>query len=172
MPQVSKVERLNPEDRAWFDRELVRRGFAGYEEFVADCQQRGIDVSVSSAHRYGQSFKDRLERLRVVTEQARAVVAESPDDEGAMNEALMRLVQNQLFDLLEKCNFDTEGMTLTQVARAIADLGRASVSQKKLAAEARERVLAEQKTKLESLKGQADIDAVTLQKVIQAAYGI
>lgn len=172
MPQISKVMRLSKEDREWLDAELIKRGFGGYEVMESLCHERGIDISSSSLHRHGQGLRDRLERIRVVTEQARAVVAESPDDEGAVNEALMRLVQEQLFDLLTKAQLDADGMTLPQIARAIADLGRASISQKRLAADARERVLKEQREKIESLSGQDGVDAETLRRVIQAAYGL
>lgn len=153
MPQVSKVQRLNSDDKEWLDHELISRGFAGYSELEALCQQRGIDISSSSLHRYGSSFKERLEQVKLITEQARAVVAEAPDDEGAINEALMRLVQEKLFSLVVESEFDTDNMKLDKVARAIADLGRASVSQKRLAAEARKEMLREQEQRLEDMRG-------------------
>ena len=58
------------------------------------------------------------------------------DEEGAVNEALMRLVQEHLFKLLmaEEGEFD-----LPKVARAVAELGRATVTQKKWQAEVRAR---------------------------------
>ncbi len=171
MPRVSKVDLLNSEQRQWLDRELVSRGFAGYEELVADCRAHGIDLSVSGLGRYGKSFKDRLERVRLITEQARAVVAESPDDEGAVNEALMRLVQERLFDVMVDAQFDVESMSLDKVARAIADLGRASISQKKLAAEVRRQALEEAATQAEQTgrkQGLSDDGVDALRKAIMA----
>lgn len=141
MPQVSKVQRLNAEDKQWLDSELTRRGFSGYDELEELCRERGIDISSSSLHRYGQSFRDRVDAVKMITEQAKAVVESAPDDEGAVNEALMRLVQEKLFTFVIEAELGTDKMDLGKVARAIADLGRASVSQKRLAAEARQQAL-------------------------------
>lgn len=97
---------------------------------------RGYAISKSALHRYGQAFETRLSALKMASEQARAVVAAAPDEEGAVNEALMRLVQEHLFKLLmaEEGEFD-----LPKVARAVAELGRATVTQKKWQAEVRAR---------------------------------
>ena len=53
MPQVSKIRRLNADDKEWLDRELISRGFSGYSELEAICRDRGIDISSSALHRYG-----------------------------------------------------------------------------------------------------------------------
>lgn len=141
MPQVSKVDRLSKEDREWFEQQLIKQRFAGYERLVEMAAERGIEISVSSAHRFGKGFKDRLERIRVITEQARAVVAESPDDEGTVNEALMRIVQERLFGLMVDSELDPD--SLPKMARAIADVARASVSQKKMVADIRRQAFEE-----------------------------
>jgi hypothetical protein len=67
----------------------------------------------------------------MASEQARSVV---PDEEGAVNEALMRLVQEHLFKLLMS---EGDQIDLPKVARAVTELGRASVVQKKWQAEVR-----------------------------------
>jgi hypothetical protein len=151
MPQVSKVQRLSAEDKQWLDQQLVQRGFSGYTELEALCKERGIDIASSSLHRYGSTFKDRLDSVKLVTEQARAVVAEAPDDEGAINEALMRLVQEKLFGVVME--IEMAPGDIGKIAKAIADLGRASVSQKRLAAEVRQQVLNEQQERLEEMRG-------------------
>lgn len=148
MPQVSKAQRLNAEDKQWLDQQLVQRGFSGYTELEALCKDRGIDISSSSLHRYGSTFKDRLDSVKLVTEQARAVVAEAPDDEGAINEALMRLVQEKLFGVVMEVEMAPGD--IGKIAKAIADLGRASVSQKRLAAEVRKQALEDAANSAES----------------------
>ena len=50
-------------------------------------------------HKYGQKLEQRLELLKIATAQARAVVEAAPDDD-RINEALMRLVQQNLFAVL------------------------------------------------------------------------
>ncbi|WP_445364407.1 DUF3486 family protein [Microbulbifer sp. ANSA003] len=170
MPQVSKVQRLNTDDKDWLDKELVARGFSGYDELENLCHERGIDISSSSLHRYGQTFRERLDQVKMITEQARAVVAEAPDDEGAINEALMRLVQEKLFTVIRDTQIDGD-IPLDKIAKAIADLGRASVSQKRLAAEARKQLLQEQRQKLDALGDKGGVTEDTKQ-AIREALGI
>lgn len=136
MPPRGKVAQLPPELKAWLDQALVENNFSGYEALSAALAERGISIGKSALHAYGQSFEDRLSALRMASEQARAVVAAAPDEEGAVNEALMRLVQEHLFKLLMA---DGDQIDLPKVAKAVAELGRASVVQKKWQAEVRER---------------------------------
>ena len=136
MAPRSKVHSLPPELKEWLDAELVKRGFGDYVQLAADLKARGADVSKSALQRYGSPFEQRMAQRKMASEQARAVVAAAPDEEGAVNEALMRLVQEHLFKLLmaEEGEFD-----LPKVARAVAELGRATVTQKKWQAEVRAR---------------------------------
>ncbi len=136
MPARSKVAALPPEVKAWLDGALAENNFSDYELLADELKARGYAISKSALHRYGQAFETRLSALKMASEQARAVVAAAPDEEGAVNEALMRLVQEHLFKLLmaEKGEFD-----LPKVARAVAELGRATVTQKKWQAEVRAR---------------------------------
>lgn len=132
MPPRSKVASLPPEVKAWLDQALAENHFSEYEALSDELAGRGFAISKSALHRYGQSFEERLSALRLASEQARAVVAAAPDEEGAVNEALMRLVQEHLFKLLMS---DEGKIDLPKVAKAVAELGRASVVQKKWAAE-------------------------------------
>lgn len=139
MPPRSKVAQLPAEVKAWLDEALIENNFSGYQQLEEELVKRGYKVSKSALGRYGQEFEDRLSALRMSSEQARAVVQAAPDEEGAVNEALMRLVQDHLFKLL----MAEEGrVDLPKVARAVAELGRASVTQKKWQAEVREKTRA------------------------------
>lgn len=158
MPPRSKIAALPSEVKAWLDSALVEGNFSDYEALASELHTKGYDISKSAIHRYGQGFEDRLSALKVATEQARAVVDAAPDNEGAVNEALMRLVQEKLFQLL----MAQEGhVDLPKVAKAIAELGKASVVQKKfrvdeqarIEREARDQLLAEQEEKLQELRG-------------------
>ena len=136
MPPRSKVAGMPVEIKEWLDRALAENNFSDYELLAEELKARGYAISKSALHRYGQAFETRLSALKMASEQARAVVAAAPDEEGAVNEALMRLVQEHLFKLLmaEEGEFD-----LPKVARAVAELGRATVTQKKWQAEVRAR---------------------------------
>lgn len=127
---------MPPEVKSWLDQALVQNNFSDYELLAAELSARGYAISKSSLHRYGQQFEARLSALKMASEQARAVVAAAPDEEGAVNEALMRLVQEHLFKLLMS---DEGEFDLPKVARAVAELGRATVTQKKWQTEVRAR---------------------------------
>ena len=81
MPRRSKVEALPAPVKAWLDQALVENNFSQYERLAAELGKRGYSIGKSSLHSYGQAFEERLKTLRLVTEQARAVVQAAPDDE-------------------------------------------------------------------------------------------
>lgn len=134
MPPRNKVEALPAEVKAWLDKALVEGNFSGYEQLEDEIKARGHTIGKSSLHRYGSAFEQKLASLKMASEQAKAVVTAAPDEEGAVNEALMRLVQEHLFNMLMA---DGGKMDLPKVARAVAELGKASVTQAKWRAEVR-----------------------------------
>jgi hypothetical protein len=139
MPRRSAVNQLPTEVKAWLDRALAENGFADYQLLADELKARGFDISKSAVHRYGQQFEERLASLKLVTEQSRAIVEANPDDDNAINDALMRLTQEKLFGILMEMEVDTSKVNLAGLARSIAELGRASVTQKKYAEEVRQR---------------------------------
>lgn len=143
MPRRSKVEQLPADMKAWLDQALVQNNFSQYELLSAELKKRGCEISKTGLHRYGQEFEERLKTLRMVTEQARAVVQASPDDDGAVNDALVRLTQEKMFGILMEINVDPDTVDLAKLARAVAELGKASVAQKRWHMEARKQALEE-----------------------------
>lgn len=137
MGKKSSVETLPKEVKEWLDRSLVESNFSGYKLLAEEMKARGYDVSKSAIHRYGQDFEDRLKTLKLVTEQARAVVLAAPDEDGAVNDALVRLTQEKLFSVLMDIKIDPETVDVTKLAKAVAELGKASVAQKRWQAEVR-----------------------------------
>lgn len=154
MPPRSKVHQLPAEVKAWLDQALAENNFSDYQLLSSELAARGHAISKSALNRYGQDFESRLSALKVASEQARAVVTAAPDEEGSVNEALMRLVQEHLFKLLMT---DGDQFDLPKVAKAVAELGRASIAQKKWTAEhraaARAELLKEQEQRLEEVRG-------------------
>jgi hypothetical protein len=143
--QRPKVESLPEEVRSELEQKLIQGGFQGYEELAEWLQDQGFEISKSSLHRFGQKFENRLKALKTATDQAKAVAEASADEAGDMNEALIRLVQTKVFELLVEME---DGTDLTKIGRMVADLARASVSQKKWSQEAKEKI----KAKLEALE--------------------
>lgn len=168
MPPRSKVAALPAEVKAWLDQALVENNFAGYESLAEELTARGYSIGKSALHRYGQNFEERLSALKLASEQARAVVAAAPDEEGAVNEALMRLVQEHLFKLLMS---DGAQIDLPKVAKAVAELGRASVVQKKWQAEVRAKAEAAA-SQVEKIAKKGGLDAATVAEIRREILGV
>lgn len=137
MPRRSKVTGLPPTVKAWLDQVLVEGNFSGYEQLAAELEKRGCSVSKSALHRYGSAFEASIARLKLATEQARAVVAASPDDAGDMTEALMRLTQQKVMQLVVDCEIDTESVDMNKLALIVSRLARSSIPVKRFQAEAK-----------------------------------
>ncbi len=168
MPPRSKVSGLPAEVKNWLDQSLVENNFSGYESLSAELAARGYSIGKSALHSYGQNFEERLSALKVASEQARAVVAAAPDEEGAVNEALMRLVQEHLFKLLMS---DGNQIDLPKVAKAVAELGRASVVQKKWQAEVRSKAEAAA-SQVEKIAKKGGLDAATVAEIRREILGV
>ncbi|HHO59351.1 MAG TPA: DUF3486 family protein [Thiotrichales bacterium] len=142
MPRRSSILQLPEDLRRELNARLVAQGFADYdgmEAWLADeLAKRDLEISVSRSaiHRHGKEFEDKLEKLRMATDQARAISEGSEDDAGAMNEALLRMVQTELFDVLVDLQ-DTDRKSIHKIGLTVARLARASVNQKKWASEVR-----------------------------------
>jgi hypothetical protein len=158
MPPRAKVDLLPAPVREELERRLVAGGFSGYRELAEWLTGQGFAISKSSLHDWGQSFEDRLSSLKVVTEQARAVVEAAPDREGALNDALIRLVQEKLFLVLAELQVDPRKIKIGNVAKMVADLARPAISQKRLAAEVRKEIEAEMRRKLDEAAASGGFD--------------
>lgn len=168
MPPRSKVAGLPVEVKAWLDQALAENNFSDYEALSEELASQGFAISKSALHRYGQDFESKLSALKVASEQAKAVVAAAPDEEGAVNEALMRLVQEHLFKLLLS---DEGKMDLPKVAKAVAELGRASVVQKKWQAEVRTKAEAAA-SQVEKIARKGGLDAATVAEIRREILGV
>lgn len=141
MPPRSAVSQLPDEVREDLNRRLVASQFSDYEGLTRWLAEKGYAIGRSSVGRYGKKFEERIKTLKLVTEQAKAVVAEAPDDDNAVNAALIKLAQERAFGVLMELELDPETIEFPKLMRAIADMGRASVQQQKFAAEARNAAL-------------------------------
>ncbi|MFW9266496.1 DUF3486 family protein [Pseudomonas sp. NR3] len=168
MPPRSKVASLPVAVKAWLDKALAENGFGEYESLAAELSAKGFSISKSALHRYGQDFESKLSALKVASEQARAVVAAAPDEEGAVNEALMRLVQEHLFKLLMT---DDKPFDLAKVAKAVAELGKASIAQKKWQTEYREKAEAAA-SRVEKIAKKGGLNQATVDEIRREILGV
>lgn len=142
MAARSKVLQLPEDVRQELEQKLIKNGFGGYVALEDWLAEHGYEISKSALQRWGASFEERVDALRIATQQAKAIVKASPDDEGDMSEALMRLMQERIFNALVTLEVDPKKVNLGSLAKALAPIARASIAQKKYASEVRERATA------------------------------
>lgn len=174
MPKPSTIEILPAPVKEWLDKALVEQNFSGYQALEEAMKERGYSISKSAIHRYGKTFEKRLSALKLATEQARAIVESAPDDEGRFSEALMRLAQEKIFGVLMDFEPDPDKpMNLGSLAKAAAELSRATVTQKKWAAEVREKMEAVfKKIEADGKGGDSADPKAMLSRIKQEFYGI
>ena len=146
MPRRSKVYDLPADLRDELNSRLVSSGFQGYEQMATWLEERGFKVSRSSVQRYGRDLQEEFELamgdVRKTTELARAMTAEQDDESGVLIDATARIVQDQLLRItiaMRQAETEPEEAAkhLSKVTRALADIGRVSLGQKKWARELR-----------------------------------
>jgi len=135
----SSVELLPDEVRQELETRLIQGGFSGYVELTEWLNEQGFEIGKSSVHRYGKKFEDKLRALKVATDQAKAIAEASEDDAGAMNDALIRLVQTTFFNALVNLKLDEKNMA--KIGTAVARLSQAAVRQKRWAKEMEGKVI-------------------------------
>jgi len=169
MGRKTCVDGLPQEVRAWLDSSLVQGNFTGYQALEEVLREKGYAISKSAIHRYGQKVERRFAAIKASTEAARLLTEGAADDQDARSEAVIALVQTELFEsiinLQEAGDEDLDPADriglLSSAAKNIATLARASVNQKRfrleeqarIEREARDKLIAEQEEKLQELRG-------------------
>lgn len=169
MARRSSIEGLPEDVRRWLERALTDSNFSGYHALEEMLRGKGFAISKSAIHRYGQKIERRYAAIKASTEAARMLTEGAADDQDARSEAVIALVQTELFEsilnLQEAGDEDVDPAErlsmLSAAAKNIATLARASVNQKKfrldeqarIAKAAREQQLAEQSERLEEARG-------------------
>lgn len=142
MPPVSKIAQLPDEIRTWLHTTLVKRSFGSIEAVTAELQamlqEAGVAMYIGKSAVGAESLKIKraTERIKATTEAAKLISESSRDDGDTRSEAVMALVQGEVFDLmLQIGDADAEEDPaarldmLNQSALAISRLSRARVSQ-------------------------------------------
>lgn len=182
MGRQGKVDKLPADVRHWLERALTENGFSGYEPLAAMLAEQGYVLSKSAIHRYGQKIERRFSAIKASTEAARLLCEGAADDQDARSEAVIALVQTEMFEqivnLQEATDEDTDPAErvelLSKVARNLASLTGASVRLKQYQASVREKLT----SKLNALEAEAkggkgrSFDADTLRIVREEIYGI
>lgn len=123
----SKIIGLPPDVKGWIDNALIEGNFADYELLAGELQAKGFDISKSSLHRYGSAFEKRMAALKLATEQAEAIAKSVPDDENALGDALLRVIQEKTFSMLVQME-DPTNVSFNALAKIATDVGFASTN--------------------------------------------
>lgn len=148
MGRRSSINALPEDVRRWLERALLDQDHEGLAALEEALRERGYQVSRSAIHRYGQKIERRYAAIKASTEAARMLTEGAADDQDARSEAVIALVQTELFEsivnLQEAQDDDTDPSEriklLSSAAKNIATLARASVNQKKFRHDVQERV--------------------------------
>lgn len=170
MPARSKITLLPDGLRAELERRLITSGFSNYDAIALWLREQDVDISRSAIHRFGQDFATKCEAIKIATEQAKAIVGVVGDDEGNMNEALIRLIQQLSFDILIKNQDADIAALLPKMGQMVARLSKASVDQKKWQREIKEKAV--QAVKNIETKVQKRMDPELFKIVKEEIYGI
>jgi Protein of unknown function (DUF3486) len=166
--QRSSVDLLPEETKAELNKRLVQSAFSGYESLAAWLETQGFKISKSSVHRYGSKLEEQMESIAQTTEAAKYLIESIPDDEGSVNEALLRLATDKLFKFFRDTEL-TEPKDIANLVRSVGDITRGSISSKKYRAEFKEKIAAKF---VELEKPSRNLDSQTLQVIKEQIYGL
>lgn len=100
MSPRSSIALLPENVRLALERKLAENGFANYTELTEWLNQQGYQISRSAVHRYGQQVERRFASIKASTEAARLIAESASDEHDTRSEALMAMLQTELFDAL------------------------------------------------------------------------
>lgn len=172
MPRRSAIFELPPEVRERLNARLVEAGFGDYQALADWLAEQGYQISRSAVHRYGQELEAEyaaaMGDVRRATELARAYAEADPDDGAALTGAIARMAQESLLRILlnlrkAEAAGDAESADMarhmSQVSRALADLGRVTIAHAKHAAALRREIAAEVVERAEAASTRAGVSA-------------
>lgn len=152
MPPPRKVDLLPDAVRDALNARLIANGFSDYHALSDWLADEGFEISHSALGTHGLALKKKLAAIRASTQAAKLIAEAAPDDADQRSEAVMSLVQTDLFNVLvnlqeaaEVADEDDPAARLdllAKAAKAIAELSRASVNQKRFAADVRTKAAA------------------------------
>lgn len=138
-----------------------------YQEIADWLQEMGHDVSKSSVGRYGKDFLTELERLRIIRDQAQAIVDDNPDRPATeLTEAASTLATQLIIEALMAEQDAKRVDELTGVFRAIAQLERSAVAREKLKFDFNKGVDAATGKLKEALRREMSTDSALLEQVL------
>ena len=177
MAKRSSVEQLPQVIRHELERKLADNGFSDYTALAEWLNEKGYEISRSTVHRYGAKIQKRFASIKASTEAAR-LIAEGASDEGdTRSEALVAMVQTELFDALVEIG-DMDDLTpvekfnmIAKASKNVASLTSASTRLKKFQTELKDR-MDKAFAEIEQQNKQGTLDEATLKRIRTEVYGL
>lgn len=179
MGRQTSIDKLPQEVRAWLERALTENNFSGYAEFESLLNQKGYQISKSALHRYGQKMERRLSTIKASTLAARLAVEGAPDDANVRSEAVIAIIQSELFESLINLQEAAENEAsplerielLSKIAKNTAGFTNASINQKKYKADVAAKA-AQVAEKAQKIAEQGGLSAEAAADIRRAILGI
>ena len=181
MGRESAIDRLPPDIKKLLDDKLFDNGFNGYVDLETWLREQGYEISKSSIHRYGQKVERKLAAVQASTQAAMMIAEQAPDDADVRSQAVLSLVQTELFNALvdlQNATDDENAMSpadriklFGQAGKGIANVTTASVNQKKWQVEVRDKA---QKAAdaVENIVSKGGLSGDTVQMIRKEILGI
>lgn len=178
MPPPSKIDLLDDDTRRELEAKIVANGFGGYVALAEWLASKGYSIGKSAVGAYGNKLERRLSAIKTSTEAAKLITAAAPDDADDRSNAIISLVQTEIFEsllALQEADDETdpaEKITiLGKAAKNIATLTRASVARNKWAQEVRGK-LAEAREEVRRMAEGAGVSEETLAAIDRRLQGV
>ncbi|MFW2176644.1 MULTISPECIES: DUF3486 family protein [unclassified Moraxella] len=181
MARESAIDRLPSDVKKLLDDKLFENGFNGYIDLETWLREQGYEISKSSIHRYGQKVEKKLAMIQASTQAAMMIAEQAPDDADMRSQAVLSLVQSEIFDALldfQNATDEENAMSpadrlklLGQAGKGIANITTASVNQKKWQTEVKDKA---QKAAdaVENIVSKGGLNAETVQMIRREILGI
>lgn len=179
----SSISRLPTEQREHIER-LIRDGRLTLDEMIAELQARfpgepAAEVSRSALHRFDQKIAEVGAEMREIESAAAALVGEFGEGFGEKSTELLSQAITTLAIRTTLRARDQQDLAIDD-ARKLARMAKDSMDTRRMSLAARqaiekaaqERLLREQRSKLEALGQAGEISQEMLAKVIKAAYDL
>jgi hypothetical protein len=185
VPTPSKIAQLPQELRDWLHRAFVERAFGDIEAITQQlndlCKHGGVAISVGKSAVGAESLKVKRaqEAIRQTTEAAKLLADASRDDADTRGEAVMAMVQGEVFQLMlaigearDESDPTKQLKILANVAKAISVLSRARVNQSKWRTEVDTKVKAAADTVAKKLKAAGGLSQKQVDEIRASILGI
>jgi hypothetical protein len=170
MARRSRVVGLPKAVKEWLDNALIEGNFSDYELLSSGLKEKGFDISKSSLHRYGSQFETRMAALKLATEQAEAIAKAVPDDENALSDALLRVVQEKVFSMLMNLEDDPK-VGFAKLATIATEIAFASTNVKEFRSKVKEKAKAAA-AKVDSLVKNSGLTGDAIEEIRRSILGI